>query len=98
MRKTFALLAAAQMLTLGALGAVTTFNLDNINTVIPDGNFNGIQSSMGLTGLEPQITDINVTLTISGGFNGDFYAYLFHNNTISVLLNRPGLSSSNTVG
>jgi subtilisin-like proprotein convertase family protein len=98
MKKALALLAAAQALVFSASAVTSSVSLENINHVIPDGNLNGYQSSMSLSGLENQITDINVTLTISGGFNGDFYAYLFHNNTISVLLNRPGKRAANSFG
>jgi subtilisin-like proprotein convertase family protein len=97
MKRALVLLAAFVAVGLNSLHAAT-FTVENINAVIPDGNLNGIQNSLNLSGLDPQITDVNVTLTISGGFNGDFYAYLAHNDTISVLLNRPGLSAANSVG
>ena len=61
--------------------AVVSSTTVNVNSIIPDGDLNGIQSSTTLSGLPSTITDVNVTLTISGGFNGDFYAYLFHNST-----------------
>jgi subtilisin-like proprotein convertase family protein len=69
-----------------------------VNSVIPDGDFNGIQSSLSLSGIASPITDVNVTLTISGGFNGDFYAYLFHNGSSAILLNRVGRTASSGVG
>jgi subtilisin-like proprotein convertase family protein len=97
MKKSFIYLSLITAMGLNRLHAAS-FTVENINAVIPDGNLNGIQNSLNLSGLDPQITDVNVTLTLSGGFNGDFYAYLFHNNTISVLLNRPGLGSANSVG
>ena len=82
------------LLTAGTLSAAAV----NVNSVIPDGDFNGIQSSTTLSGFSGPITDVNVTLTISGGFNGDFYAYLLHNSTSAILLNRVGRTSSSSVG
>jgi hypothetical protein len=41
---------------------------------------------------------LNVTLQISAGFNGDFYAFLTHDNTTAILLNRVGRNSSHQVG
>src|SRR6266550_9540305 len=43
----------------------TTFS---VNSAIPDGNASGLQSSFTLSGLNSQVTDINVTLNISGGW------------------------------
>jgi subtilisin-like proprotein convertase family protein len=70
----------------------------SINATIPDGDLNGYQNSQTMSGLQPYITDVNVTLTISGGFNGDFYAYLSHGNQIAILLNRVGRGSASSVG
>ena len=71
---------------------------DNLFAVIPDGDLNGIQSSQMFTGLPGAVAHVSVTLNISGGINGDLYAYLFHNNTSAILLNRVGRSSTSGVG
>ena len=44
------------------------------------------------------ITDVQVSLTIAGGFNGDLYGYLVHDNGFAVLLNRVGRTDGNSVG
>ncbi len=88
-----AALLLCMLLSAGTLSALAV----NVNSVIPDGDFNGIQSSTTLSGFSGPITDVNVTLTISGGFNGDFYAYLLHNSTSAILLNRVGRGSANSV-
>lgn len=75
---------------------VTTFF--PVGVTIPDGDFTGYQNSQTLSGFAGPILDVNVTLNISGGFNGDFYAYLMHNGTTAILLNRVGRSASNSVG
>src|SRR2546425_11905025 len=80
------------MLALGgwtAQGGLYTAGLTP-NAVIPDGNASGYQSSLTLSGLPSAILDVNVTLNISGGWNGDIYAYLRHGDGFSVLLNRVG--------
>jgi subtilisin-like proprotein convertase family protein len=70
----------------------------SVGATIPDGNLSGLQSSQSISGLSSPITDLNVTLEISGGFNGDFYAFLTHDNTTAILLNRVGRNSSHQVG
>jgi subtilisin-like proprotein convertase family protein len=74
------------------------YNVNNLFATIPDGSLNGYQNSQNLAGLQGTISDVNLTLNVSGGFNGDFYAYLSHNNSAAVLLNRVGRSNSSGVG
>jgi subtilisin-like proprotein convertase family protein len=67
---------------------------------IPDANPGGWSDtrSVSLFGSGYALTDVNVTLTISGGFNGDLYAYLSHSGGFTVLLNRVGRTSSSSFG
>jgi hypothetical protein len=44
------------------------------------------------------IEDVNVRLNISGGWNGDLYAYLTHGSGFTVLLNRVGRSGTSSFG
>ena len=67
----------------------------SLNTAIPDGNPSGVSSSMTVSTPEFQITDIQVTLNVSGGYNGDLYAYLSYNGTLVTLLNRVGVGTIN---
>src|SRR5882724_9275604 len=69
-----------------------------VGATIPDGNLNGLQNSQFVTSLSGPITDLNVTLEISGGFNGDFYAFLTHDSATAILLNRVGRNSAHQVG
>jgi hypothetical protein len=69
-----------------------------VGAAIPDGNLNGFQNSQTISGLPGPITDLNVTLEISGGFNGDFYAFLTHGSTTTILLNRVGRNSTHQFG
>jgi subtilisin-like proprotein convertase family protein len=70
-----------------------------VNAVVLDGNPVGIVSSTNLSGLPTGILDVQVALNITGGFNGDLYAYLLGpNGGFAVLLNRVGLTSGNPFG
>ena len=67
--------------------------------IIPEGNVSGWQNSTTFSGISGQsITDVSVTLNVSGGYNGAFYAYLEQGSTIVVLLNRVGVGSSDPLG
>jgi subtilisin-like proprotein convertase family protein len=44
-------------------------------------------------GTDIRITDVNVRLEITGGYNGDLYGYLVHSSGFAVLLNRVGTGS-----
>ncbi len=66
--------------------------------VVPDGNPNGIFSTANVTGAGPNLLDVRVTLSLSGGYNGDLYGYLSHGGRYLPLLNRIGLSASNLFG
>lgn len=62
---------------------------------IPDGNPNGVaftgtydQATVGFT-----VSSLTISLNISGGYNGDLYAYLVApNGALVVLLNQPGVA------
>src|SRR3978361_1591106 len=97
MKRQITILFLAGALHLSAFAVVSSTSVENIFATIPDGDLNGISSQL-LTGLSGSIGDGNVTLSISGGFNGDYYAYLLHNGTSAILLNRTGRSALNGVG
>jgi len=63
--------------------------------VIPAGNSTGWSDSRTLSGIvDHSITDIQVKLNISGGFNGDLYGYLSHDGVLVPLLNRVGVTAT----
>jgi subtilisin-like proprotein convertase family protein len=79
--------------------------VQNFNTgfqnggVIPDGNLTGWTDVRTLSGAPGgPITDVSVTLNLSGGWNGDLYAYLVHNSGFAILLNRVGRGTGNSAG
>jgi subtilisin-like proprotein convertase family protein len=66
---------------------------------IPDNNPVGWTDTRTLSGITATtITDVNVRLSLTGGFNGDLYAYLQHTSGISILLNRPGKTATDAFG
>lgn len=73
------------------------------NVVIPDGNLSGIALSQTISGSSIlSLDDVEVTLNLSGGLNGDYYVYLVHSTPggtgFSVLLNRVGRTSGQPFG
>lgn len=68
--------------------------------LVPDGDLNGWQDTRNLdslpTGLE--ISTLTLTLSLSGGYNGDLYAYLGHAGGVAVLLNRVGRTAAEPFG
>lgn len=81
---------------------VLTYDYSGINTVIPDGDLSGWSDTRTVTTPHSSILSVSVTLTLEGtgggAFNGDYYAYLSHEGTLAVLLNRVGVTDSNTFG
>jgi subtilisin-like proprotein convertase family protein len=71
------------------------------NGAVPDGNAAGWSDSREVIIPSGElVTDVNVTINLSGGWNGDLYAYLSHPNSpdAAILLNRPGRTGANTFG
>lgn len=68
------------------------------SVAIPDNNPSGWAYTFEPSVPNAAITDVNVTLDIAGGFNGDLYAYLVHGAGFSVLLNRTGRDTGNPYG
>jgi subtilisin-like proprotein convertase family protein len=85
------------LLALGAVGYSQTISTNvAVNLAIPDNNPNGLVSSVNLSGLGGAISGVTVGLDITGGFNGDLYAYLAGpGGGFAVLLNRVGVDSGN---
>jgi len=84
-----------------ALDSVETFSSGRSVGPIPDGNPVGV-TFVGTVSDIPAgftVSGLTVNLNISGGYNGDLYAYLMApNGTAVVLLNQPGVSDSNPFG
>lgn len=99
--KTKLLCAALLLMAASGAPAALIYSSGTLNAGIPDGNANGYQNTITISGLgsgQDVITDVNVTLNISGGYNGDLYVYLTHSSGFSVLLNRTGRTANDSFG
>jgi subtilisin-like proprotein convertase family protein len=93
---------AALIVALGVwgAGAQTTLSLTNtVNSAVPDGNASGLSSARTVNGTGALVQNVSLTLDISGGYNGDLYAYLTHDGGgFVVLLNRAGRTAGDSFG
>ena len=63
--------------------------------IAPDNNFSGWSDTRTVSTMPAgTFTSLSVDLQLSGGWNGDLYAYLVHSSGFSVLLDRVGLGVS----
>jgi hypothetical protein len=65
---------------------------------IPDGSAVGWSATGTASGYDRYITDVSVNLRMSGGYNGDLYAYLSYGSVLVPLLNRVGVTSGDAFG
>lgn len=86
------------LLTLGLAMSSQATTYFGTGGVIPDGDLNGWQNTVTVSGAQPIITDVKVNLNLSGGWNGDLYAYLTHGSGFAVLLNRVGKGTGASYG
>ena len=89
------------LVTLGLRAQMATTNSYSAtpSVLLPDNNPSGYATTFTASGLAGAIADISVTLDITGGFNGDLYAYLVGpTGQLAVLLNRVGVSGSSAYG
>jgi len=89
---------AAGFFLVGAAQADTTNTFTSVGSLIPDNDPNGIASSTNLAGISGTVGSVVVSLDVTGGFNGDLYAYLAGPGGFVVLLNRSGVTAGNSVG
>lgn len=98
MKKILTVLMGLVALGVPAQTMTTSYTLTP-NAVIPDANPVGITEQFAASGLVGAIADIQVTLDITGGFNGNLYAYLAGpQGQSAVLLNRVGVTAVNPFG
>jgi subtilisin-like proprotein convertase family protein len=73
-----------------------TFNTGGV--LVPDGSLVGWSDTQPVSGVSGPIASVSVTLDLTGGWNGDLYAYLVHDTGFAVLLNRVGRDTGNDAG
>ena len=96
----FAGLAAGLALQLcpTAMANYYTIGSGTLNETIPDNDPNGLASTINVSVPLNDITSVDVTLDITGGYNGDYYAYVQYSSGLVVLLNRLDATVSNPYG
>ena len=98
----FVALFSALLLALSARSGIIYSPVNPVNGSIPDGSAVGWAGTATASGYLPSITAVTVNLNISGGYNGDLYAYLSYssgNQSVLVpLLNRVGVKSGDAFG
>jgi len=78
---------------------LTSAYTNSPTAVISDNNPNGWSTTFAVGDLGGTITNVQVSLNITGGFNGDLYAYLMNpSGQMAILLNRVGVSSTSEYG
>jgi subtilisin-like proprotein convertase family protein len=95
--KLLVLLVGTGTLSVGA-AVFETYPHLGLNQSIPDGNASGVALTYTVGSAITSIESVRVSLDISSDSNGSLYVYLSHGNSIAILLNRPGKTSSNPVG
>ena len=98
MKRQLVICSLALIMAWTAQGGIIYSPANNINANIPDGSPSGWAGTATASGYLPSLSDISVTLNISGGYNGDLYAGLSYGGVLVPLLNRVGVSSGNPFG
>ncbi len=94
-RRAFFCLLVCACVTSNAALYTEAFNSGFANNGdIPDGSVTGWSDTRTLAIGDNSITSISVKLNVTGGFNGDLYAYISHNGVLVPLLNRVGVAAS----
>jgi subtilisin-like proprotein convertase family protein len=83
---------------LGAQTKIFTQNSTSATVVIPNNNLSGVAEQLTFSSTLTSISDVEVSLDIAGGYDGDYYAYLTYGTGFAVLLNREGSSIGNSYG
>ncbi|MBI5387210.1 MAG: PEP-CTERM sorting domain-containing protein [Verrucomicrobia bacterium] len=91
-------LAAATAIPAGAADLATNTFTFAPNMAIPDNSLVGVADSRTVAGQVGIITNLNVSLNISGGYVGDLYGYLTYGSQFAILLNREGRTSTSPYG
>jgi len=105
-KQLMAMLAGVTLMCGVALGQSSDTTVTfNVNQAIPDGDANGLTLTTNLSGvlyptLVGSITNVTLSVSISGGYNGDLYGYLARpgGQGFVVLFNRVGVTNTSQFG
>lgn len=94
MKKTIVAIIALLCVVVVAQATLYTTNW-TVNAAIPDGDANGWVSQKTVDTMPAgTFQSVSVNLTLSGGWNGDLFAYLVNDTGFCVLLDRVGMGES----
>ena len=80
---------------ISAQAATISGTLSNLNLAIPEASTGTVlPSTIVLNSGGQLISSLRISVTVSGGSNGDLYILLEHGGKSSVLVNRPGLDTT----
>lgn len=88
----------AATLVCSAATVTETYTFAGLKMAVADGSKAGMTNTQSVSSSITSIQSIEVSVDITGTFNGDLYAYLAHGSDLAVLLNRPGRSAAETFG
>ena len=96
MKKLLTLAALMMAVSSQAVIYTTNWNSGFANAgVVPDNNFSGWSDTRNVSTMPAgTFVGLSVDLQLTGGWNGDLYAYLVHSTGFSVLLDRVGVGVS----
>lgn len=92
------MLPALLVLCSASVARAHVFNTWSFNAAIPDGTGGGLAIPLNVTSEFNSISQLSVSLSIKGEYNGDLYAYITHGSGYAVLLNRVGSTVANPYG
>lgn len=94
-----ALAALIMALALANASAIVFSTNWTVGATVPDNNPSGLADTRTVSGLTDMlITDVSVNLNLTGGWNGDLFAYLTHGSGFVVLLDRVGYNNVGPLG
>ncbi|MBN8458006.1 MAG: proprotein convertase P-domain-containing protein [Verrucomicrobia bacterium] len=83
----------------GGGSAITLTQSWSGTLAIPDNSGVGASNTVTITApILDRIESVTVAIELEGGWNGDLYAYLVHDGTLAILLNRPGRTALDDLG
>ena len=98
MKTQFLISCLVVMLALTTHAGIIYSPSNPVNVTIPDNSPVGWAGTATASGFASSISSVSVNLNISGGYNGDLYAYLSYGGVLLPLLNRVGVGSSDALG
>jgi len=81
-----------------AMAQTYTIGSGPLNETIPDNDLDGLANTINVNVPINDISSVDITLDITGGYNGDYYAYVQYSSGLVVLLNRLDATVGNPYG